>query len=176
MFALELCCFSHQCEVDWDQFDGQLFQKMEGFSSSSRANLTLDDVEELTPIDPVQESFGFGPLLLIQSSSDLFPTRLFVNRLTRAKLSSTSFLLMAGFLSVLGAEVVRQGELAGEEAGHNGNRVGYSGGNDHPTAFFNQLDFATGFEPKFSTKLQRNQIRPFAEFGIRAWRMSPFTF
>lgn len=58
---------------------------MKGFSSSSRANLTLDDVEELTSIDPVQEGDGSGPLLLIQSSPDLFPTRLFLKQADQGK-------------------------------------------------------------------------------------------
>ncbi|MDR4469595.1 MAG: hypothetical protein MRJ68_15090 [Nitrospira sp.] len=71
-------------------------------------------------------------------------------------------MLTAG-LSVFMAEVVRQGELAGEETSRRGNRVGCSGGDDQPAAFFNQLDFAAGFEPKFSTKLPRDQNLAFAE-------------
>lgn len=75
MLTLELCGLSHQCEVHRYQFDRQLFQKLEGFSRSSRANLTLDDVIELTPIDPVREGLGSGPLLLIQSGPDFSPAR-----------------------------------------------------------------------------------------------------
>ncbi len=59
MLALDLCRLSHQCLVHWYQFDGQLFQEMEGFSGSGRADLARDDVVELAPVDPIQEGLGF---------------------------------------------------------------------------------------------------------------------
>lgn len=73
MLTLALRRLSHQRQVHFNRFDGQLFQEMEGFSGPDRTNLALDDAEELAPIDPVQKSLGAAPLLLIQRGMDLLP-------------------------------------------------------------------------------------------------------
>lgn len=78
MLALDFRRVPHQCEVHFDQLDGQLFQEMDRFCGFDRPDLALDDVEEFAPIDPVQEGLGPGPLLLIQCGADFFPTGFFV--------------------------------------------------------------------------------------------------
>jgi hypothetical protein len=58
---------------------------MESFRSSSRADLALDDVEELTSIDPVQEGLGSDLLLLVQSRPHLFQTGFLVKETDQRK-------------------------------------------------------------------------------------------
>ena len=76
MFTLDLGSFPDERQVNRNQFDRQLFQKVEGFSGSGGADLAFDDVEELTPIDPIQKSLAPAPLLFIERGSNFFPTRL----------------------------------------------------------------------------------------------------
>ena len=78
MVAFDLRRLSHQRQIYRHQFDGQLFQEMKRFCRPNRADLPLDDVEELAPMDPVEEGLSAGPLLPIQGRLDFLPTRFFM--------------------------------------------------------------------------------------------------
>ena len=58
---------------------------------------------------------------------------------------------------MLATEIVRQGELAREEARSCCDGIVCRRRNDQPATFFEQLDLATGFEPELATKLPGNQ-------------------
>ncbi len=75
MLAFDLRRLSHQRQIHRDQLDGQLFQEMERFSSSNRADPAFDDIVEFAPIDPVQKGLDALSLLLVQGGANLFSTR-----------------------------------------------------------------------------------------------------
>lgn len=96
MLALDLRRVSHQWQVHRHQLDGQLFQEMEGFSGADRADLALDDVEELAPIDPVEKGLGPCPLLFIQGGADLFPTGLLMKEADQRETIEDEFFAHGG--------------------------------------------------------------------------------
>jgi hypothetical protein len=58
---------------------------------------------------------------------------------------------------MLATEGVRQGELACEKARGRRDGVVSRRSDDQPAIFFDQLDFASGFESELATKLPWNQ-------------------
>ena len=79
MFALNFGrCFDERL-VHRKEINGKLLKKTKGFCGFGCAYPALDDVEELTPIDPVQNAPGMGLFLLVESRlHDLpagFPTK-----------------------------------------------------------------------------------------------------
>ncbi len=85
-----------QRQIDRNQFNGQLFQKPQGFRGPFRAHFAFDDVKEFAPIDPVQVGFGSSPLLLVQNGTDLFPPGFLMEEAYQRKTIEDEFFAHAG--------------------------------------------------------------------------------
>lgn len=80
VFAFNLGRCPYHGEVQGYQFQRQLFQSAQGLLRLGRSDPALDDVEEFSPVDPIEECPRVGLLLLVEGRLHALPARFFVKQ------------------------------------------------------------------------------------------------
>ena len=75
MLAFDLGCGLNQRLIHREKIDRQLFQEPKGIHRVGMTYASLDDVVELTPVDPIENRAAASLLLVVKSPLNHLPAR-----------------------------------------------------------------------------------------------------